>query len=48
MANVGRVNGGMTHNPWHLVVELHGANVVKMAMQGEEAASVGRLDVCNL
>lgn len=33
------------YNPWHFMMELDGSDVVKMAMKGEEAASVLRSDI---
>ncbi len=37
--------GDYTHNPRHFVMKLNRTDEVKVAMQREEAASVGRLDV---
>ena len=35
----------VAHNPGHLMMELNGANVVEMAMEGKEAAAVLRADI---
>ena len=34
------------YNPWHLVVELDGAQIVEMSVEGKEAAPVCGPDVC--
>ena len=34
-----------TYNPRHLMMELNGPNVVKVTMEGEEAAAICRPDV---
>ena len=36
----------VTYNPRHLMVKLNGTQVVEMSVEGEEAASVRRPDVC--
>ena len=51
MSGLSSVTGAVsdtTHNPRHLMMELHGTDVVQMTVQSEEAASVCWSDVYKL